>query len=395
VKLSFAGYLPDAHPPAAAFARQNASGSLRAAGNRNSPVGTTRHGHRSYRLHVQTQKEETMELLRKNKTAMRCAAVAAPLALFALLTTAGGQAAVAAESTYRIGVVEQQLSNPFFGKLEQAAVDEAKKHGLETMTAEATVAGDSATQLAAIENMLNRGVKGIVLDPANAFALVPIVKKARDAGVIVVTTNTSLDPPTAADASFETDNLAAGVLIGQWAKATLGTAAPRVALLDYDLSDKTAKARHDGFLKGFGITEAAPAIAGTALTRGNVETGQSAMENLLSAHPDINVIYTINEPAAQGAFLAIKKAKHDIIVTSIDGSCSGVRSVADGTIGATVMQFPSNMGQMAVDAVVKAVSGGVKPSGINNSGTILITDHPVAGVASQDSKWGLAHCWGE
>jgi fructose transport system substrate-binding protein len=336
-----------------------------------------------------------MDFLGKAKINLRQTTAPATLALLGLLTSAFGQPTQAAETKFLIGIVELQLANPFFGKLEQAAVDTAKKHGLDVMTAEANDAGDSATQIAAIENMINRGVKGIVLDPANAFALIPIVKRARDAGIVVVTTNTSLDPLTAADATYETDNLAAGVLIGQWAKAQLTSAKPRVALLDYDLSDKTAKARHDGFLKGFGIAEGAPEIAGEALTMGNVETGQSAMENLLSAHPDINVIYTINEPAAQGAFLAIKKTKSNILVTSIDGSCSGVRSVADGTIGATVMQFPSKMGVLAVEAIVKAVSGGGKPSGFNNTGTILITDHPVSGVESHDSKWGLENCWGE
>ncbi len=336
-----------------------------------------------------------MELLRKAEFASRRTAVPAALALIGLLASASGQAAHAADTKFLIGIVELQLANPFFGKLEQAAVSTAKKHGLEVMTAEANTAGDSATQIAAIENMINRGVKGIVLDPANAFALLPIVKKARDAGIVVVTTNTSLASSTAANASYETDNLTAGVLIGQWAKATLAGAAPRVAMLDYDLSDKTAKARHDGFLKGFGIADGAAEIAGTALTMGNVETGQTSMENLISAHPDINLLYTINEPAAQGAFLAIKKTKHAILVISIDGSCSGVRSVADGTIGATVMQFPSRMGEMAVEAIVKAVNGGEKPSGFNNTGTILITDQPTSGVESHDSKWGLANCWGE
>ncbi|MDR3496894.1 MAG: substrate-binding domain-containing protein [Ancalomicrobiaceae bacterium] len=295
---------------------------------------------------------------------------------------------------YKIGVVEQQLANPFFGKLQAAAVQRAKELGLTTMTAESTVAGDAASQVNGIENMINQGVKGIVLDPGSASALVPIVKKARAAGIIVVTTNTSLEPPTAADASYETDNFAAGVLIGQWAKAKIG-ANPRVTLIDYDLSDKTSKARHDGFLKGFGLTETSKEIAGTALTQANVDGGQQAMENLIAAHPDINVAYTINEPAAQGAALAAKRAGKKVVFTSIDGSCSGVRSVVDGTIGATVMQFPSNMGRLAVDAIDKAVKTGEKPSGINNSGTVLITDQPVAGIESKDSKWGLANCWGE
>ena len=304
-------------------------------------------------------------------------------------------AAHAGQKQFLIGIVELQLTNPFFGTLEKSAVDTAKRNGLEVMTAEASTAGDSATQINAIENMINHGVKGITLDPANATALVPIARRARDAGIVVVTTNTSLAPMTAADAAYETDNLQAGVLIGQWAKATVGAKPVHIAMLDYDLSDKTSKARHDGFLKGFGVAEGDPRIAGSALTMGNAETGQTAMENLLSAHPDINVIYTINEPAAQGAFFAIKQARRDVLVTSIDGSCSGVRSVADGTIGATVMQFPIRMGEMAVEAVIKAVDDGVKPSGFHDTGTVLITDHPVAGVDSKDSKWGLEICWGE
>ncbi len=318
------------------------------------------------------------------------AALPVMMALAAMTAPAKAQ-----DAKFLIGVVEQQLSNPFFARLQQSAVDEARKKGLDTMTAASNAAGDSDTQIAAIENMINRGVKGIVLDPASPFALRNVVKKARDAGIIVITTNTSLAPETAADASYETDNLAAGELIGKWAKARLGAADARVALLDYDLSDKTSKARHDGFLKGFGLTEGAPAIAGTALTQANVETGQSAMENLLAAHPDINVVYTINEPTAQGAFLPIRKMKKEVVLTSIDGSCSGVKSVADGAIGATVMQFPANMGKLAVDAIITAVSGGAKPQGVNNSGTVLITDHPVAGIASRDTAWGLKNCWGE
>ena len=301
----------------------------------------------------------------------------------------------AEEKKLLIGIVELQLTNPFFDSLKKSAIDTAKKSGLDVMTAEANTAGDSATQITAIENMINRGVKGITLDPANATALVPIVEKARDAGIVVVTTNTSLAPMTAADAAYETDNLQAGVLIGRWARATMAAKPAHIAMLDYDLSDKTSKARHDGFLKGFGIAEGDPQIAGSALNMGNAETGQTAMENLLSAHPDINVIYTINEPAAQGAFFAIKKAKRDVLVTSIDGSCSGVRSVADGTIGATVMQFPIRMGEMAVEAVIKAVDDGGTPHGFHNTGTVLITDHPVANVDSKDSKWGLENCWGE
>jgi fructose transport system substrate-binding protein len=120
------------------------------------------------------------------------------------------------------------------------------------------------------------------------------------------------------------------------------------------------------------------------------------MENLLAAHPDINVVYAINEPVAQGAAVAIKnKGLTDkIALVSIDGSCTGVKNVASGAVGATVMQFPTKMGEMAVEAIDTFVKTGTKPSGINNSGTVLITDHPVDGVESQTSAWGLQNCWG-
>jgi len=176
------------------------------------------------------------ENTKSRRTAVRAGCAIAVMGVGAGLAPGAVQAE---EKKLLIGIVELQLANPFFGRLKKSAVDTAKKNGLDVMTAEANTAGDSATQITAIENMINRGVKGITLDPANATALVPIVKKARDAGIVVVTTNTSLAPMTAADAAYETDNLQAGVLIGQWAKATMGSKPAHIAMLDYDLSDKT------------------------------------------------------------------------------------------------------------------------------------------------------------
>lgn len=316
-----------------------------------------------------------------------CGGGASPTAAPASSTPAGG---------YTIGIVEQQLSNPFFGALGQAAKAEAEKNGLTVIMAESKTAGDAATQVTAIQDMINRGVKGISLDPGNASAVVPAVKQAMDKGILVVAVNTETDPKDAVAATFETDNLAGGKLMGQWAKAKLGSTPARVALLDYDLTDKTSKARHDGFLAGFGLTDTSPEIAGETQTQANADSGRTAMENLLSAHPDINVVYTINEPMAVGAAAAIKAASldHDVIVVSIDGSCSGVQAVKDGQIGATVMQFPSKMGVMAVDAIIKYVQTGEKPSGIIDTGTTLITDAAISGITSQSVDWGLQNCWG-
>jgi fructose transport system substrate-binding protein len=307
-----------------------------------------------------------------------------------------GSTSGAGSESLTIGLVEQQLGNPFFGAILDAAKARAEKNGAKVITANSQTAGDSDTQVSAIQDMINRKVKGIVVDPASATALVNVIAQARKAGILVVAVNTETQPADAVDATFETDNLEAGRLIGSWAKATLSGQA-HVALLDYDLSDKTSKARHDGFLAGFGITEESPEVSGEKQTDASVDGGQTAMENLLQAHKDINVVYAINEPMAQGAYAAAKaqSVAEKIIFTGIDGSCSGVQAVRAGQIGATVAQFPTLMGEMAVDAILAYAKDGTKPSGITNSGTVLVTDKPVDGVNSKDVAWGLENCWGQ
>src|SRR5258708_24080271 len=99
------------------------------------------------------------------------------------------------------------------------------------------------------------------------------------------------------------------------------------------------------------------------------------MENLLTAHPDINVVYTINEPAAEGAYAAIKargKLK-DIVLTSIDGRSLGVQYVQQGKIAATVMQFPKIIATKGVDYVAEHWETGTKPSACINTRAGLIS----------------------
>src|SRR6185295_13444371 len=168
--------------------------------------------------------------------------------------------------------------------------------------------------------------------------------------------------------------------------------------------------RDQGFLKGFGVDvadqakigdENDPRIVGHDVTDGAEEGGRTAMENLLQKDPGITLVYTINEPAAAGAYEALKAAGKEKAVTivSIDGGCPGVDNVKAGVIGATSMQFPLKMAQLGVDAVSDFAKGGSTPSASGgadfiNTGVTLITDKKVAGVESQDSTWGKDNCWG-
>jgi fructose transport system substrate-binding protein len=129
-----------------------------------------------------------------------------------------------------------------------------------------------------------------------------------------------------------------------------------------------------------------------------IDRAQPAMENCLTANPDVNVVYTVNEPAAFGANTALEAAgiaPEDVIIVSVDGGCEGVRGVQNGVIDATSQQYPLKMASMGVDAVANYIATGEKASGYVDTGVSLIAGSPVEGVESQDAEYGLANCWGE
>jgi len=125
------------------------------------------------------------------------------------------------------------------------------------------------------------------------------------------------------------------------------------------------------------------------------------MENCLQKDPNINVVYTINEPAAAGAYQALKAVgkEKDVLIVSVDGGCPGVKNVSEGVIGATSQQYPLLMASMGIEAIKNFADTGKKPDpspGMNffNTGVTLITDKPASGVESIDTKAGMDKCWG-
>jgi fructose transport system substrate-binding protein len=121
------------------------------------------------------------------------------------------------------------------------------------------------------------------------------------------------------------------------------------------------------------------------------------MENCLQKNPDIDVVYTINEPSAAGAWTALKnagKTQDATTIVSVDGGCQGVRNVKAGIIDATSQQYPLKMAALGVGAVVKYAKGGKKVSGYTDTGVNLIAKKPVSGVPSKSVAYGLANCWG-
>jgi len=304
-------------------------------------------------------------------------------------------------------------TNPFFVKMREGAEAKAEELGITLNSYAGTIDGDHESQVAAIETCIANGASGILITASDTAAIVDPVQQARDAGLLVIALDTPLEPIDAADATFATDNFLAGELIGRWAAASLGDAAAdaKIAMLDLAISQPSVGVLRDqGFLTGFGIDVVDPNMWGdetderiicNEVTAGNEEGGRRAMETCLAADPEINVVYTINEPAAAGAYEALVAMgrQDDVTIVSVDGGCPGVADVADGVIGATSQQYPLLMASLGIEAIAAFAADGTLPENTPgkeffDTGVALVTDEPVDGVDSISVEEGTELCWG-
>ena len=324
--------------------------------------------------------------------------------------------------TIAVALITKTSTNPFFLAMKKGAEDEAAKQNVKLTYAAGAEDGDEDGQVKAIEAAVARGDKGILIAP-NGPGTYAAITNARKQGLYVIALDTPPDPGSIVDITFATDNFKAGEAIGKWAAATQNGKPANIAMLDL-YNDKVVSVdygRDQGFLTGMGIDTKDPkkngdedksgsykggkggsyTIACNEPTQGAQDQGKAAMENCLSKTKDINLVYTINEPAAAGAYAALKAAGKEkgVTIVSVDGGCPGVANVVSGVIGATSQQYPLKMASLGVRAIDKFATSGTKPQpspGLDffNTGVTLITDKPAAGVPSKDTTFGKANCWG-
>ncbi len=342
-------------------------------------------------------------------------------ASMAACTTSSG-AAGGSGSTVKVALILKTFTNPYFVSMENSAKQDAAKLGVKLTVSAGSTDGDTSTQITAIDNAISQGDQGIVITP-NGNAVNSAIQQARKAGIYVIALDTAPIPPSTVNITFATDNFAAGQLIGKWEAAKLHGAKAVIAMLDLFNNQVVSVdvERDHGFLTGMGISPgnanlngAEPRsghytggqggsyqIACQEATQGAQDGGKSAMESCLSKNPDINVVYAINEPAAEGAYSAMQAAGHTkgVDVVAIDGGCLGVQYLKKGAISATSGQFPGKMAALGVEAINNLVLHKKTPSvtpGLSffNTGTQLYTDQPQAGVPSVTSSQASQLCWG-
>jgi fructose transport system substrate-binding protein len=335
-----------------------------------------------------------------------------------------GSAAVAQDEELNgegvvIDLIVKENINPFWVWMIDGATARAEELGADLQACWGAFDPDPEGQTTCIENAVARGATTILLAPSDS-GVVPAVERAREEGVVVIALDTATDPADAVDITFATDNFEAGLLIGQWAAAQMGDAAAdaKIGLININPSQPVVGVkRNQGFLQGFGIDVGDPniwgdeddsRIVGQEVGSGNQQDSVTAMENLLQIDPEIDLLYTINEPTARGAVQAMNSfgiSTDDVIIVSVDGGCEAMGDIDEGIINATSQQYPSRMASLGVEWGIRNALTGAVPApedsefyiegnDIYNTGVTLITNEPQDGVPSITAEEGRAICWG-
>ena len=343
-------------------------------------------------------------------------------------SAAESSAAPAPAGPVAVTLITKDSTNPFFVAMQEGAKEAAAASGVELTVGSGKEEGDDQGQIDLIEQAIARGDAGILITPMSVNVNAAI-EKARAAGLYVIALDTPTDPPDVVDITFATDNCLAGQAIGEWTAGKLdGGKAVIAELVIFD--DRVVSVdycRANGFLQGLGVEVptledmASPAKSGSyttgkggeyeiaclEATGANEEGGRAGMEKCLAANPDINVVYTINEPTAFGAAEALKaagkKIGEDVFIVSVDGGLAGVEAVKAGEIQATSQQYPLLMAKLGVEAISQIANGGAAPENTSangqffDTGVALCTDDPQDTVTSAKQVTAeecIALAWG-
>jgi ribose transport system substrate-binding protein len=264
---------------------------------------------------------------------------------------------------FTIGLSIKTLSAPYFVAQVKTIEKEVKKRGMKFIYTDAQ--DDIMKQIANVEDLLARGIDLLILNPLDPSALVPATKMATKAGVPVIIVDSSIDPEADFVTTIQSNNLRNGELVGEWLVKQMDGRRIKAAVMSGAQGNPVGKERRQGVFRG--IIEQQLRSEGETrfdlLVQGwgnwTYEGGLKAMEDILVAHPDINVLISEQDAMALGAMQAIReRGKQDdvIIVSAADGQKEAFEMIMQGAYGATGLNDPDLISETAVNVAIRILS---------------------------------------
>jgi ribose transport system substrate-binding protein len=263
-----------------------------------------------------------------------------------------------------IGLSMYTLGAPYFAAMAKSFEQRVKALGMDFISMDAQ--DDILRQVGTVEDLLAQGIDLLILNPLDPHALIMVTKTATKANVPVIIVDSSIDPGADYITTIQSNNLRNGELVGEWLVKKMGDEPIKAAVMSGAQGNPVGKARRSGMF--LGIIEQQFRTYGRATVDfvaqgwGNwtYEGGLTAMEDILVAHSDINVLISEQDAMAMGALQAITEAgkKDDIlIVAGADGQKEAFELIKKGEYGATGLNNPVLIAEMAVEIACKVLAG--------------------------------------
>ncbi|TAN10404.1 MAG: ABC transporter substrate-binding protein [Rhizobiaceae bacterium] len=269
-----------------------------------------------------------------------------------------------ADEACKLGVSMYTLGAPYFAAQLKAAEAEGKKQGCTVRTADGQ--NDMVKQIGDIQDMVAAGVNVLIVNPRDPKGLIPAVDAATKEGVKVIGMDSLFDPSANILTNVSAANGENGKLVGAWLAKKMDGKPIKMALISGEQGNVVGQDRRMGVISGLmdalltNYGHADVSIVGQGWGHWSTDGGLSAMEDLLTAHPDINVVLGENDSMVLGARKALKAANRlngVLLVAAADGQKEALALIQKGEYGATGLNNPKILAEMAVDIGVKALNG--------------------------------------
>jgi ribose transport system substrate-binding protein len=286
-------------------------------------------------------------------------------------------------SSIKVGYCTPSLNAPFYAALTQAVQKNVESYGMKFISTDGQ--GDIAKQVSAVEDLIAKGVQVLIINPLDPKALIPSINAASKSGIPVFIVDSFIDSSADYVTSVLANNAGNGELVGEWVANKLGKTKIKIAMISGAQGNPVGMEKRLGFVRGLAETQLRKLgktdfeIVSQGWGSWSNSGGLKAMEDILVAHPDLNVLLAENDAMAMGAQKAINESGKgaNVLVAAFDGQKEALELIQQGKFGATALNSPAELGKLVVQSAVKHLNGEKSASKIIYTPATLISKETV------------------
>jgi ribose transport system substrate-binding protein len=268
--------------------------------------------------------------------------------------------------TVTVALVMKTLTNPFFVEMEKGARRAESELGIHLIVKTAAQETSIEQQISIIEDLIQSKVNAIIIAPGDSIELIPVLKKAQNAGIIIINIDNRLNQERAAKLGLanvpfiSVDNEQGAYLSAKFISDRIKTPTQAV-ILEGIRTAQNASDRMQGAIRAF---KANPNISIVATETANwkIDEAYEVTKNLFAAHPDIGAMFCANDMMALGALKYLSETgRNQVLVASFDALEEAKQAIRSGRLAVTIDQQAAEQGYLGVQYAVKALAGKVLP----------------------------------